>query len=349
MRKIVHIDMDCFYAQVEMRDKPALYGRPIAVGGSPDGRGVLCTANYEARKYGVHSAMSTRNALRLCPSLILLPVDMAKYKAVSQEISALFLQYTTQIEPLSLDEAYLDVTDCQLFQNSAFYIAQDLRAQIYKKLKLTASCGIAPNKLLAKIASDWNKPNGQTLVAPSCIDDFVADMPVKKLPGVGKKMEERLFAAGISTCKDIRAQALKTLTEHFGQMGAKLYEYARGIDKREVISLRERKSISVEHTFHEDLNGDTDFPSVLQGLYDELLKRWSRNDKPLPSKAFVKIKFNNFQQTTIEQSVIDLDFQDFSDLFHKAKARQDIDIRLIGLGVRLHSSEYTKQLPLRFD
>src|SRR5690606_14107393 len=204
VRKIIHIDCDCFYAAIEMRDDPRLAGRPLAVGGSPDQRGVVATCNYEARAWGIHSAMPMRTALRLCPDLTVVRPRMAAYRDVSREIHGIFRDYTERIEPLSLDEAYLDVSEAAHFGGSGTLIAREIRQRVWEQLRITVSAGVAPNKLLAKIASDWRKPNGLFVITPDEVDAFVAELPVSKLHGVGKVTAERLTRLGIRTCRDLR-------------------------------------------------------------------------------------------------------------------------------------------------
>ncbi len=248
IRKIIHIDMDCFYAAIEMRDFPELANKPIAVGGDAKRRGVIATCNYAARQFGIRSAMPTAHALKLCRELILRPVRMDVYQKESQYIRSLLTEYTDLIEPLSLDEAYLDVTESTQCQGSATWIAEEIRARIYQARQLTASAGIAPNKSLAKIASDWHKPNGQMVIRPEDVSAFVLDLPVRKLFGVGPKMEEKLRALNIKTCADLQRYSIEYLLQKFGTMGQRLYELARGIDNRPVNPERIRKSISVEET-----------------------------------------------------------------------------------------------------
>ena len=215
-KKIVHCDCDCFYASIEIRDNPELAGKPVAVGGSPEKRGVVATCNYEARKFGIHSAMASATARKRCPQLIIIKPDMEKYRAASQQIHQVFQTYTRLIEPLSLDEAYLDVSDCEQFAGSATRIAQAIRNEVKEKIGITISAGIAPNKFLAKIASDWNKPDGQYVVKPEEVEKFVAQLPVKKLHGVGKVTAARMHRLGIETCSDIRKLDNEALTKHFG-------------------------------------------------------------------------------------------------------------------------------------
>ncbi len=249
-RKIIHIDMDCFYASIEIRENPALADKPVAVGGRAEQRGVLTTCNYIARKFGLHSAMSTAQALKLCPNLVLLPVNMPLYRAVSQQIHQIFQRYTSIIEPLSLDEAYLDVTDCDKCAGSATWIAQEIRQAIFNELHLTASAGIAPLKFLAKIASDQNKPNGQFVIEPKEVSDFVANLPLKKIPGVGKVTSEKLLQMGLVCCADVQKTERHLLLNLFGKMGQRIWQYSHGIDEREIQPHRERKSVVI----HSDIN-----------------------------------------------------------------------------------------------
>ena len=262
-RKIIHVDCDCFYAAIEMRDDPALAGKPLAVGGSADRRGVIATCNYEARAYGVRSAMASGQALKLCPDLLIVKPRMDAYKAVSREIQAIFREYTELIEPLSLDEAYLDVTDCPHFAGSATRIAQDIRRRVSQDLHITVSAGVAPNKFLAKIASDWKKPNGLFVITPEQVEDFVAALPVSKLHGVGKVTADKLGRLGIRTCSDLREWNKLALVREFGSFGERLWGLARGIDERAVQTDSRRQSVSVENTYDKDL---PDLPACLEQL-----------------------------------------------------------------------------------
>ncbi len=231
MRKIIHVDMDCFFAAVEMRDNPALRDIPIAIGGSRERRGVISTANYPARKFGVRSAMPTGMALKLCPHLTLLPGRYEAYKEASRQIQAIFSRYTSLIEPLSLDEAYLDVTDSAHCHGSATLIAQEIRQTIFNELQLTASAGIAPVKFLAKIASDLNKPNGQYVITPADVPEFLRTLPLGKIPGVGKVSAAKLEAMGLRTCEDVQKYDLAMLLKRFGKFGRVLWERSQGIDE----------------------------------------------------------------------------------------------------------------------
>ncbi len=251
-RKIVHIDMDAFYASVEQRDDPALRGRPVVVAWRGS-RSVVCAASYEARQFGVRSAMPAVRAERLCPQAVFVPPDFARYKAVSRQVREIFGRHTGLIEPLSLDEAYLDVTTTLTGLPSATATAEAIRAQIREETRLTASAGVAPNKFLAKIASDWNKPDGLFVIRPQQVDAFVAALPVARVPGVGKVMQRKLADLGIATCADLRAHGADALERRFGRWGRRLHELAHGIDERAVQTGRPTLQVSSEDTFPEDL------------------------------------------------------------------------------------------------
>ena len=253
MRKIVHIDMDAFYAAVEQRDRPELRGKAVIVGGDPASRGVVCTASYEARKFGVRSAMPCSRAKRLCPEGIFVKPEFARYRAVSEQIREIFHRHTTLVEPLSLDEAYLDVTTELTGIPTATETAEVIRQEIRTETGLTASAGVAPNKFLAKIASDWRKPDGIFVIKPHQIEEFVSRLPVRKIPGVGPATERSLNSHDILLVGDLLAFAPEALTEKFGSFGSRLWELARGIDESPVISSHERKSFSSENTFASDL------------------------------------------------------------------------------------------------
>ena len=252
MRKIIHVDMDAFYASVEQRDDPSLRGRPVVVAWR-GARSVVCAASYEARKFGVRSAMPAVRAERLCPQAVFVPPDFVRYKAVSKQVREIFLRQTDLVEPLSLDEAYLDVTAPKTDLPSATAIAETIRAQIRDETALTASAGIAPNKFLAKIASDWNKPDGQFVIRPHQVEAFLTPLPVSKIPGVGKVMQTRLAALGIETVGDLRGLDAETLQREFGSFGRRLHLRAQGIDERAVDPDQPVQSISAEDTFAEDV------------------------------------------------------------------------------------------------
>jgi DNA polymerase-4 len=347
VRKIIHCDCDCFYAAVEMRDDPALRSLPVAVGGRAEQRGVIATCNYEARRFGIHSAMATAQALQRCPGLIVLPPAMEKYRVASRQILAIYRDYTDLVEPLSLDEAYLDVTDSPHCKGSATLIAQEIRARIEETVGITASAGIAPNKFVAKIASDWNKPDGLFLVRPDEIDAFVAALPVKKLFGVGKVTAARLNNLGAHTCADLRTWPRQDLEHHFGSFGARLYQLCRGIDTRAVCSEHERKSVSVEETYTPDV---PDLPAclgLLPELFDSLLARIKRAAaEQQVQKLYVKLRFADFSQTTVECVASAPQLALFAKLLDTGFRRGHQPVRLLGCGVRLGAVANALQLSL---
>ncbi len=336
--------MDCFYAAIEIRDRPELANSPVAIGGSPANRGVLCTCNYIARQYGPRSAMATEHALKLCPDLVLLPVNMAKYRTVSHEIFKIFHDYTELIEPLSLDEAYLDVSDASHFNNCATLIAKDICKRITKEHLLTASAGVAPNKLIAKIASDWEKPNGITIVKPSHIKAFIAKVPIAKLPGVGKVTLTKMHDLNILSCKNLQQLSLESLIKKFGKFGVQLYQNCRGIDRRNVSNNRKRKSVSVEHTYATDLQSIEQCLAQLPDLIKQLKQRLTRAGNPKIGKQFIKVKFSNFKQTTIETKGYKLNLKQYQDLLCKAHTRQAQPVRLLGVGIQIDDSPNQQQI-----
>ncbi|AIT08600.1 DNA polymerase IV [Candidatus Francisella endociliophora] len=345
IKKIIHIDMDYFFAQVEEKANPILKDKPFAVGGTNPKRGVISTCNYIARKYGVHSAMPTAIAIQKCPNLILLNTDFAKYKAASEIIREIFHSFTDKVEPLSLDEAYLDVTDILKYQNSATLIAQAIKQEIFDKTGLTGSAGVAPNKLLAKIASDINKPNGLYVITPEQVDNFVKDLPVKKLFGVGKVSQEKLKNMNVETCLDLQQLSLSTLINKFGKFGASLYNYARGIDNREVNPIRIRKSVSVENTYLEDLKTLKDCLDKLPNLYQKLTSRMS--EEHYKSIVGIVIKFTDikFNKTSLTRVAKTLDQVALKNLIIELHQKQNHPIRLIGIGIRLGEAD-NKQMTL---
>jgi len=339
-RKIIHCDCDCFYASIEMRDNPALRGKPIAVGGSPERRGVVATCNYEAREFGIHSAMASATARRLCPDLIIIRTDMDKYRLASSQIHEIFQRYTDLIEPLSLDEAFLDVSDCDEFRGSATRIAEAIRNEVREVVGITISAGIAPNKFLAKIASNWNKPDGQFAVLPNDVDDFVAKLAVKKIHGVGKVTAAKMHRLNLRTCKDLQNFGADALTEHFGSFGERLFELSRGIDNRPVSTDRIRKSVSVENTFDTDLPDlDSSLEAMLR-LLPQLELRLKRLDNHYSiKKQFVKLKFHDFVTTTVEMLSEDTNPENYRTLCEQGFARGERAVRLIGVGVRVEPLE----------
>jgi len=334
-RKIIHIDMDCFYAAIEIRDNPLLANKPVAVGGSAEGRGVLCTCNYIARKFKVRSAMSTAYAKRLCPNLIVLPVNMQKYRAASLIIRNIFLEITNLVEPLSLDEAYLDVTNSSHYQGSATLIANAIREKIWQTLNLTASAGVSSNKLLAKIASGWRKPNGLFVIRPQDIDNFMRPLPVNELFGVGKVTTQKLHKLGLKTCAELQTASLENLILHFGEKGGnRLYDQCRGIDNRAVEPNRMRKSLSVEHTFEQDIMLDENCFTILHELYETFMVRLKKYDANRQIKnQCIKIKLSNFKVITIERSSHQIDFELYKFLLTELINRSYGKIRLMGIGV----------------
>lgn len=298
MRKIIHVDMDAFYAQVEARDNPNLKGKPVIVGGNPDERGVVATCSYEGRKYGIHSAMPARTARQLCPGAIFVRPRFEVYKAVSSQIGEIFRRYTDQVEFLSLDEAFLDVTENKKGITSATHIAKEIKKAIYEELHLTGSAGVSYNKFLAKIASDYQKPNGLTVITPDKAQDLLDALPINKFFLVGKVTEEELRRIGVNYGRDLRKLELSYLVSVFKKRGYMLYDFARGIDDRAVENERIRKSIGAENTFNEDVNlVEEAAQQYLQELAEEVSLRvkkrgvWGKN-------VTLKVKFSDFSQVT---------------------------------------------------
>ncbi len=299
-RKIIHVDMDAFYASVEQRDDPALRGKPVVVAWR-GARSVVCAASYEARTFGVRSAMPAVRAERLCPQAVFVPPDFVRYKAVSRQVRGIFERHTDLIEPLSLDEAYLDVTVPKQDLGSATAIATRIRDAIREETLLTASAGIAPNKFLAKIASDWNKPDGQFVVKPAMVDGFLAPLAVGKLPGVGKVMEAKLAELGIATCADLRAFGDDALQLRFGRWGRRLHELSRGIDERRVQSGRPTLQVSAEDTFAHDLPLSELEPQIrrLAGkAWAGYLRERERQPERIARTVVLKLKTSDFRILT---------------------------------------------------
>lgn len=342
-RKIIHCDCDCFYASIEMRDNPSLLGKPIAVGGSPKKRGVIATCNYEAREFGIHSAMASATARIRCPNLIIIRPDMDKYREASKGIHEIFRYYTDIIEPLSLDEAFLDVSACEFHQGSATLIAQDIRERVKKSIGITISAGIAPNKFLAKIASDWNKPDGQFVIKPAEVEKFIEKLPVKKLHGVGKVTAAKMKRLGIEECGDLRTLEKMKLQRYFGSLGERLHQLSLGVDNREVKTERIRKSVSVENTYSNDLEDLNICINEIPTLIIQLEKRLKKTiPKYSIAKQFVKIKFHDFIQTTVEMISTSADVENFKNLCKEGYARGEKPVRLLGVGVRLRPKSLTE-------
>ena len=297
VRKIIHIDMDAFFAAIEQRDFPQYRNKPLIVGGAPDSRGVVATCSYEARKYGIHSAMPSAHAYRLCPQAIFVKPRFEAYQEASAIIRELFAGYTELFEPLSLDEAYLDVSEAGLLQGSAMLIAKDIKAAIRQKTGLIASAGVSYNKFLAKIASDMNKPDGLYIITPEQGAQFVEQLPVAKFHGIGKVTSSKMQSLGIRTGKDLKKLSLARLQQHFGKSGLYYYNIARGIDNRPVNSHRIRKSIGVEITFQQDIKTRKEVVQHLQSLLESALKKTA--EKQLAARTLtVKIKYHDFIQIT---------------------------------------------------
>jgi DNA polymerase IV len=341
-RKIIHVDMDAFFAAVEVRDDPSLRGKPVAVGGDPGRRGVVSTCSYEARRFGIRSGMPSAVAVRRCPELVFLRPNFERYKTASRHLHAIFEDITDRIEPLSIDEAFLDVTGAP----SATRIAMALRERIRQELRLTASAGVAPNKFLAKVASDFNKPDGLVVVTPTQVDDFVRPLGVERIHGVGPVTAGRMEALGLRTCADLQGLTKDELQHRFGSFGGALYRLCRGIDERPVVTSWERKSLSVEETYAEDLPGMDECLGEIAPLHGQLVKRLARlgergerrGEREEPVRGIktllVKLKFQDFQVTTVQVSGDRPDLEIFQDLCRKAWGRGRRPVRLVGLGVR---------------
>ena len=337
--------MDAFYASIEIRDQPSLKGKPVGVGGARDRRGVLTTCNYEARKFGIRSAMPTFMALQRCPNLIILPTRFDVYRKEAALIREILFRFTPLVEPLSLDEAYLDVTD---HPGAPAPLAQVIRGLIFRKTKLTASAGIGPNKLIAKIASDLKKPNGQFEVKLNDVAAFMKELPVRKLWGIGEVTGQKLDKLGVAACGDMQRLSRVALQEHFGKFGTELYDLCRGIDDRPVEPDRERKSLSNEETFSSDLESLAECEEKLPELFEELMADLAQKESTRTvTKIFVKLKFSDFTRTTVERAGLTPSHDQFRLLLHEAFARTEKPVRLIGLGVRFASVDFPDaQLPL---
>jgi DNA polymerase IV len=352
-RKIVHIDMDAFYASVEQRDDPQLRGKPVVVAWRGN-RSVVCAASYEARKFGVRSAMPAVRAERLCPGAVFLPPDFPRYRAASRQVQEIFKRHTDLIEPLSLDEAYLDVSENKFCLPSATQVARAIREQIRTELNLTASAGVAPNKFLAKIASDWKKPDGLFVIQPEDVNSFLSPLPVRRLPGVGKVTEEKLKSFAILTVAALREVELATLESRFGRYGLRLYELARGIDNSEVVPDRRAQSISTEDTFEQDVSL-TETEPMIRGL---AAKTWSasRTESRVARTVVLKLKTSEFKiltrshtphappSTCEELTSIALSLRERIDLSPKQR------FRLVGVGLsNFHDPDDASAQPALFE
>jgi DNA polymerase IV len=347
-RKIIHIDMDAFYASVEQMDNPDLKGKPLAVGGS-ESRGVVSAASYEARKFGVRSAISGIQAKKLCPDLIFVPPRFDRYKAISKQIRKIFFDYTELVEPLSLDEAYLDVTENKKGNPSATLIAQEIRKRIFEEVGLTASAGISANKFVAKIASDFNKPNGQKTVNPDEIEPFLEKLDVKKFYGVGKVTAEKMYQLGIFTGNDLKQKPVEYLEKHFGNSGLHYFQIVRGIHNSAVKPNRKIKSVGAERTFGENLSSEIFMEERLQSIASELEKRLKKS-KISGKTITLKIKYSDFTLQT-RSKTLPYFIHDKNIIAVVAKEllyqeRMKNSVRLLGISVHNLNNEEKAKRPL---
>lgn len=343
-RKIIHIDMDAFFAAVEQRDHPQYRNQPIIVGGSPFARGVVATCSYEARQYGIHSAMPSSQAYRLCPHAIFVKPRFEAYKAASQQIRHIFAEFTDLIEPLSLDEAYLDVSTADIYQGSATLIAKAIKAAIKQQVGLIASAGISYNKFLAKLASDMDKPDGLYLITPEQGPKFAESLPVNKFHGIGKVTAAKMQALGIHSGKDLRELSLAALQQHFGKSAVHYYDICRGIDHRPVNSHRITKSVGVETTFQQDIRSRAEILEHLQDLLEKALQKAA--DKQLLAYTLtVKIKFHNFVQITRSRTLSHIVTQDsglLEELIKNTGVGEN-SVRLLGVSLSSLHGEASEQ------
>lgn len=351
-RKIIHIDMDAFYASVEIREEPSLKNKPVVIARHPrdtGGRGVVTTANYEARKYGIHSAMSAQKAFELCPKALFVPPNFELYREASTKMHKIFRRYTDKIQPLSLDEAYLDVTTNHIGQKSATLIAERIRKEIQSELNLTCSAGVSYNKFLAKLASDYNKPDGITVIPPNKAHDFLIHLPIEKYHGVGEKSVEKMHAIGIYNGQDLFDKSELELVSQFGKMGHSLYRKVRGIDDSEVKNDREPKSIGKESTFAQNLVSENEIIGALRELSVKVMKNMNKKQKH-GKTVVLKIRYEDFQTYTRRRT-----FPDYIDseeeLFQIAvniweEESLDLSVRLLGVTVTGLDSVVYENIPL---
>ena len=344
IRKIIHVDMDAFYASVAQMDDPTLKGKALAVGGGGT-RGVISAASYEARKFGVKSAMSGRLAIKLCPHLIFVKTDFSRYTEISKQVRKIFYDYTDLVEPLSLDEAYLDVTENKKGNPSASLIAEEIRARIFNEVGLTASAGISINKFIAKVASDYNKPNGQKTVNPEEVIPFLEDLDIRKFYGVGKVTAEKMYQKGIFTGQDLKSKSLEYLDKHFGKSGRFYYHVVRGIHTSEVKPNRIRKSLAAERTFSKNLSSEIFMLEKLDHIAEEVSKRLHKS-KVAGKTITLKIKYSDFTLQTrsktlpyfINDKNIILDTA--KDLLYQEKLNNSV--RLLGITLSNLNTEASK-------
>ena len=340
-RKIIHIDMDSFFASVEIRDNPNLRNKPVAVGGKPNERGVLTTCNYLARKYGLRSAMSSKTAINLCKELIILPVDITKYRKISKEIFKIFKCYTRKIEPVSIDEAFLDVSESRYCRGDPEEMARQIRSCIKIDFGITASAGISSNKLIAKICSDWKKPDSQFSICDDEIQNFIKIVNLKSIPGIGKVNYKKCNDLNMKSCSDMQKMSKDELNKVFGSYGYTLFDLVRGIDNREIETNRVRKSISVEDTFLHDLNDTNACKQQLSILYTKLIKRCKSSNVSSSEvrEIFLKIKFNDFEIITRQKKSLNIELNEFKNLFDSNIVNIIKPIRLLGIGFRLNDKK----------
>jgi DNA polymerase-4 len=353
VRKIIHVDMDAFYASVEQRDDPQLRGKPVIVAWLGN-RSVVCAASYEARSFGVHSAMPAIRAQRLCPDAVFVPPDFTRYRQVSCSVREIFKRHTDLIEPLSLDEAYLDVTENKTRLATATLVARTIRQQIREELNLTASAGVAPNKFLAKLASDWRKPDGLFVIQPEDIDAFLLPLPVGRLPGVGKVTGEKLAKLGAQTVREVRTLDLAILEDYFGRYGQRLHELALGIDHNQVVSDRPTQSISVEDTFEHDLLLAETEP-MIRRLAEKLWSA-SRKESRIARTVVLKLKTTEFKILTRSHTPVSppSSLEELTDIALKLRERVDLGpqrlYRLVGVGLgNFREPEETVAQPVLFE
>ena len=330
-RKIIHIDMDSFFASIEIRDNPNLKNKPVAVGGKANERGVLTTCNYLARKYGLHSAMSSKTAIQLCKDLIILPVDIAKYRKVSKEIFKIFKCYSRKIEPVSIDEAFLDVSESGYCQGDPEEMAKQIRACIKADFGITASAGISSNKLIAKICSDWKKPDNQFSICDDEIQNFIKTVSLKSIPGIGRVNFKKCKTLNMTSCSDMQKISKDELIKIFGSYGSTLFNLVRGVDNREIETNRTRKSISVEDTFLHDLNDTTLCIQQMSILYTKLIERCKSSNVNTNDvrEIFLKIKFNDFETITRQRKSFKIQLNEFKNLFDSNIVKIVKPIRLL--------------------
>ena len=346
LRKIIHIDMDAFYASVEQLDNPELRGKPVAVGGSSN-RGVVSAASYEARKFGVKSAMSSVIAKRNCPDLIFVKARFERYREISQQIRKIFFEYTDLVEPLSLDEAYLDVTENKKGLPSATLIAREIRNKIKDKTGLNASAGISINKFIAKVASDVNKPNGQKTVAPEEVQDFLENLEIRKFYGVGKVTADKMYRLGIFTGKDLKEKDVQFLSQNFGKSGAHFYNVVRGIHLSEVKPHRTRKSLGAERTFSENISSEIFMLERLQHIAEEIERRLNKSEVA-GKTVTLKIKYSDFTLQTRSKTLQyyisskELILETAKELLYQEKMKNSV--RLLGISLsNLNNEENDKK------